>query len=75
MSDWVLAGFDNSIFCTLLAVVLQPALVGCWAGSRGVLAGFDNRETIFCTLLAAVWQPALTDLGPLQLAADSDWPA
>ena len=56
-----LAGFDNSIICTLGAAVRHPAPAGCGAAARGELAGFDN--SIICTLRAAVRHPAPAGLG------------
>jgi hypothetical protein len=55
-----LAGFDNSIFCTLRAVRhLAPA--GCGAAAREELAGCNN--SIIYTLRAAVWHPAPAGCG------------
>ena len=51
-----LAGFNNTIVCTLRAAIRQPASAGCWVGARGELAGFDN--TIVCPLRVAIRQPA-----------------
>ncbi len=52
----VLAGFDDTIFGTLLAAVQQQASVCCRAVARWGLACF--YITIFCTLRAAVLKPA-----------------
>jgi hypothetical protein len=51
-----LAGFDDTIICTLQAAVRQPAPAGCRAAARGGPAGFD--DIILCPLLATVRQTA-----------------
>ncbi len=50
------SGFEDNIFCTLLAAVRQPASAGCRAAARWVIACSD--DTMFYHLLAAVWQLA-----------------
>jgi hypothetical protein len=56
-----LAGFDNSIICTLRAAVWHPAPAGRGAAACGELAGFDSFT--ICTLRAAVRHPGRRHAG------------